>query len=145
MICAAQWRSPHHLCVPHSRAPSARPQRERTHAHESRVARDATCECSLSRTRSPPTPHPRLPRPRQLSPAGLSLIAFRDALDAARAALQTAWDARARTLRERESSLFQLYSDIGAGIEAAFAAIGDRVSAARVGAYDAEIARVRAV
>ena len=83
--------------------------------------------------------------PLQLSPAGLTLIAFRDALDAARATLQTAWDARARTLRERETTLFQLYADIGTGIEAPFATIGDRVSATRVDAYCAEIARVRMI
>lgn len=99
----------------------------------------------FSRINNPPHPSSPHPLSAQLSSAGLTLIAFRDALDSARAGLQTAWDARARTLRERESTLFQLYSDIGAGIEANFAATGDRISAARVSAYDAEITRVRAI
>jgi len=66
-------------------------------------------------------------------------------LDAARAELQGAWDVRARDLRAREAALFQLYADVGAGIEAGFSAVGDRVSAARVAAYEAEAARVRKV
>ena len=60
-------------------------------------------------------------------------------------ARQEAWDAQCGALKRREQALFQLYADIGAGIEAPFAAIGDRISAARAGAYDAEIDRVTAI
>ena len=55
------------------------------------------------------------------------------------------WDQRAGALRAREAQLFQLYSDIGAGIEAGFGALGERISTARIAAYDAELRRVGAV
>ncbi len=76
---------------------------------------------------------------------GLSLIAYRNVLDSARAKLQETWDARARTLKGKEGGLFQLYADIGAGIEAGFSNIGDRMSIARIASYDAELARVTAI
>jgi hypothetical protein len=78
-------------------------------------------------------------------PGGRSLIAYRNALEAVRVARQEAWDAQFGALKRREAALFQLYADIGAGIEAPFATIGDRISGARAAAYDGEIERVGAV
>lgn len=53
----------------------------------------------------------------QPSPGGRTLTAYRDALDAERAALQEVWDERSVVLKARECALFQLYADIGLGIE----------------------------
>ena len=109
--------------------------------------------------RAPPPPPPRLlhtharthttfcdplhhPQP---AANGATLIVYRDALEGARVKRQEAWDAQCAALKRREAALFQLYADIGAGIEPAFAAIGDRISTARALAYDGEIARVAAV
>ena len=95
---------------------------------------------------SRPQPSPPLFRaPPQPSAAGRALIPFRDALEATRAQLQELWDGRASQLRSREAALFQLYADIGAGIEPGFAALGERYSAQRIAAYDAELRRVAAV
>ena len=96
-------------------------------------------------TRSPlfaPRPTPLHPQP---TANGATLIVYRDALEGARVKRQEAWDAQCAALKRREAALFQLYADIGAGIEPAFAAIGDRISTARALAYDGEIARVAAV
>jgi len=81
----------------------------------------------------------------QPTAAGRPLIPFRDALEATRARLQETWDQRSSLLRSREAQLFQLYSDIGSGIEPTFAVLGDRISVQRIGAYDGEIRRVAAV
>jgi hypothetical protein len=70
---------------------------------------------------------------------------YRDALEGVRGALQEVWDTRAATLRAREATLFQLYADIGAGIEPGFACTGDRLSLARIGAYDEEIGRLEGI
>jgi len=78
----------------------------------------------------------------QPSPNGLCLIPYRDSLEHIRGNLQETWDLRAATLREREGTLFQLYADVGAGIESGFSCTGDRVSLARIAQYDEEIKRV---
>ena len=70
---------------------------------------------------------------------------YRDALEGVRGALQEVWDNRAATLRAREATLFQLYADIGAGIEPGFACTGDRLSLARIGAYEEEIGRLEGI
>jgi hypothetical protein len=103
------------------------------------------CCCVAALSSSPPYPTPLLPSLPQPVGDGLSIIEHRNTLDAARAKLQETWDSRARTLKTRESTLFQLYSDTGAGIETGFSNIGDRMSMTRTAAYDAEVARVTAV
>ena len=66
-------------------------------------------------------------------------------LEALRAATQETWDARHAALKAHEATLAGLCADVGSPVAANFAAIGDKISVARIAAFGAEVARVAAV
>lgn len=106
---------------------------------------------SLTLPAPPPFAHLRgrtftLP-PHNLQPArnGKALLPYVAQLEAKRAATQETWDARHAALKEHEASLRALSADVGAPVREAFAAIGDRISTARVAAFAAEVEAVAAL
>ena len=107
-----------------------------------------TAAASLERALTGPPARiasPALAFPPQPARGDVPLLPFVARLEALRAATQETWDARHGALKAHEASLAALSADVGAPVAAAFAAIGDKISAARIAAYGAEVGRVAAI